>query len=64
MIKNLIKAKFVVVHRTLLLEHLLFDGAQQIAGRLIQQLGFTLSTFCSGNSHATHNRMKSRRIQS
>lgn len=47
-----ILAQLGVIHIALLLEHLLFDGAQKIAGRLIQQSGFALFGFCSGNFHA------------
>ena len=46
-------AKLAVIHAALLLEHLPFDGAQKIAGRLIQQLGIALLTFYSNRSHTS-----------
>ena len=46
-------AKLAVIHAALLLDHFLFYSAQKIAGRLIQQSGFTFLAFGSGNFHVS-----------
>jgi len=43
--------QFAVIYLPLFFEHLLFDGAQKIVRRLIQQGGFSLFSFCGNNFH-------------